>query len=120
MSFKASSNKAPKTGRTWNQNPQKSPPEGDLKTEPPKMVKNDPKLLPKGSQMETPRGVKNGSRGVRRTLSSRTCPHYGTHVLNWRSHAPQRHLFGMILGTTLVISWLSDGGPSFKFNMVSR
>ena len=41
-------------GRKWSQNPQKSLPEGDLKTEPPKMVKNDPKLLPKGSQMETP------------------------------------------------------------------
>ena len=68
-------------GQKWNQNPQKSPPEGDLKTEPPKMMKNDPKLLPKGSQMETPGVVKNGSRGVRRTLLSRTCPHYGTHVL---------------------------------------
>ena len=72
---------APKMCRKWSQNPQKSPPEGDLKTEPPKMMKNDPKLLPKGSQMETPRPLKNGSRGVRRTLSSRTCPHYGTHVL---------------------------------------
>ena len=82
MSFKAQSKKASQMGRKWTQNPQKSPPEGDLKTEPPKMVKNDPKLLPKGSQMETPGPVKNGSRGVRRTLSSRTCPHYGTHVLN--------------------------------------
>ena len=66
----------------WSQNPSKSPPEGDLKAEPPKMVKNYPKLLPRGSQMETPGPVKNGNRGVRRTLSSRTCPHYGTHVLN--------------------------------------
>ena len=46
--------KAPKMGRIWSQNRQKNPLEGDLKTEPPKMTKNDPKLLPKGSQMETP------------------------------------------------------------------
>ena len=52
----------------WNQNLQKTPPEGDLKTEPPKIMKYDPKLLPKGSQIETPGGVKNGSRGFRRTL----------------------------------------------------
>ena len=62
-SFKTCSKTPPKMSQEWNQNPQKLPPEGDLKTEPPKKVKNDPKLLPKGSQMETPGGVKNGSRG---------------------------------------------------------
>ena len=82
MNFKTLSKRTLKMGRKWSQNPQKSPPEGDLKTEPPKIVKNAPKLLPKGSQMETPGLLKNGNRGVRRTLSSRTCPHYGTHVLN--------------------------------------
>ena len=86
------SKQVPKMVRTWCQNPQKSPPEGDLKTEPPKMVKNDPKLLPKGSQMETPGRSNFGNRGVRRTLSSRTRSHYRTHVLNWRLHRPQRHL----------------------------
>ena len=60
--------KGPKMDRKWSQNPQKSPPEGDLKAESPKMVKNDPKLPPKGSQMETPGVGKNGNRGVRRTL----------------------------------------------------
>ena len=73
--------KAHNMGRKWCQNHQKSPPEGDLKTEPPKMVKNDPKLLPKGSQMETPGLLNFGNGGVGSTLSNRTCPHYGTHVL---------------------------------------
>ena len=81
MSLKARSKKVPKIGRKWTQNPQKSLPEGDLKTESPKMMKNDPKLLPKGSQMETPGRINFGNRGVGSTLSSRTCPHYGSDVL---------------------------------------
>ena len=73
----------------WSQNPQKSPPEGDLKTESPKMMKNDPKMLPKGSQMETP-GLHNFGNGrVGSTLSNRTCPYYGTHELTYRSLPPK-------------------------------
>ena len=84
MSFKTRSKKAPKMDQKCIQNHKKSPPEGDLKTEPPKMVKNDPKLLPKGSQMETPGRINFGNGGVGSTLSSRTCPHliYGAPVLN--------------------------------------
>ena len=53
MSFKAWSKNTPKVVRKWSPNPQKSPPESDLKTEPPNMLKKYLKLLPKGSQMET-------------------------------------------------------------------
>ena len=81
-------------------------PEGDLKTEPSKIMKNDAKLLPQGSQMGW-----NGDLGkailemggVGATLSIWTYPHYRTHVLTYRSH-PLGHLFDMILGSMLVIS----------------
>ena len=58
MIFKIRPNEASKMVPKWSQNPQKSPPEAVLKTEPPKMVNNDSKLLPKGSQMETPARIR--------------------------------------------------------------
>ena len=68
--------------------------------------------------MEAPGRINLAKRGGGRILSSRSCPHHGTYVLNWRSQSPTRHLFGIILITNFETFWLSDGGLPLRFRIL--
>ena len=56
--------KGPKMRRKWSHNPEKSPPDENLKQSLHFFLKNDPKLLPRGVRMENPGPGNFGNGGL--------------------------------------------------------